>query len=57
MSKWWHILATVGLAVASAVTPGIQGVLSSHTIIATVLAGAWAVLGNIVQSPIAGKLN
>lgn len=56
MSKYWHILATIGLAAVSAVTPGIQGALSSHTIVATALAAAWAILGNILQSPMPAKV-
>lgn len=57
MSKYWHILATVGLAALSVLTPGIRGALSSHTIVATVLASVWAVLGSVLPSPVLPKAN
>jgi hypothetical protein len=55
MSKYWHILATIGLAAVSVITPSLQGLLASHTIIATVLASGWAILGNILKSPVASQ--
>lgn len=55
MGKWWHILATIGLAALAAAIPPIQGVLLAHPYISGVLGVVWTVLGNLLQSPIPPK--
>jgi hypothetical protein len=51
MAKWWHTLASVGGAVLIAVTPALQGAISSKPVLSTVLGFAWAILGHILPSP------
>lgn len=53
MSKWWHTLASIGLAVLTAVTPTVQGAIGSHPTISIVLGTIWAVLGHLLPSPVA----
>jgi len=55
MSKWWHVLATIGMAAAVAAVPGIQTALSGHVVVTSILGGVWAVLGNLLQSPLPPK--
>ena len=55
MGKWWHILATIGLAALAAAIPPIQGVLLAHPYISGILGVVWSVLGNILPSPVAPK--
>jgi len=52
MGKWWHVLASVGLAAVGVLVPVVQGVIVTHPTIATILAGVWAVLGAIQPSPV-----
>lgn len=52
MTKFWHILATVAMAGAVAAVPGLQAVLAGHVVVTTILGGVWAVLGNLLQSPL-----
>jgi hypothetical protein len=52
MTKWWHIIATAGMAAASVVVPGVGAIVVAHPAVSTVLAGIWAVLGNLLQSPL-----
>jgi hypothetical protein len=55
MGKWWHILATIGLAALAAAIPPIQGVLLAHPYVSGVLGVVWTVLGNLLQSPLPPK--
>jgi len=52
MSKWWHVLASIGLAALSAAIPPIQGVIMAHPVVVSILGAAWAILGNLLQSPV-----
>ncbi len=52
MTKWWHILATIGMAALAAAVPPLQAVIAGHAIISSILGVAWTVLGGLVQSPL-----
>ena len=54
MGKWWHVLASIGLAAVGVVVPVVQGAVASHPAIAAVLAASWGVLGAVLKSPIDG---
>jgi hypothetical protein len=56
MSKWWHTLATVGLAVLTVTTGPIQHAIGSHPLISTVLGSIWAILGHLLPTPAPGLL-
>lgn len=53
MSKFWHIMASVGGLALVAVAPQLQTIIAGHAIVTTVLGAAWAVLGNLLPSPTA----
>jgi hypothetical protein len=55
MSKFWHVMASVGMASLAVVTPALQGVISSHPIVTTALGAAWAILGSLLKSPLASQ--
>ena len=52
MTKFWHILATVGMAALVAAVPPLQAVIAGHAVISSVLGIAWTVLGNLLPSPV-----
>jgi hypothetical protein len=49
MSKWWHVLISGALAVVSTIFPAF---IAGHPALAGVLASIWAILGQILPSPI-----
>jgi hypothetical protein len=53
MKKWLHSLGTVGLLVATAASPVLQGVISSHPLVSAILFGAYTVIGHLLPSPLA----
>lgn len=53
MSKWLHILATIGGAALTVYSPSIQSAISSHPQVATGLLAAFTVIGNLLHSPVA----
>lgn len=53
MKNWLHVLASAGLGALAIATPAIHTAISSHTIVTTILGVAWAVLGNLLPSPVA----
>lgn len=55
MSKFWHILGSIGIAAVSVAIPEVRAVLLNHHIISTVLGTTWAVLGNLLPSPVLPK--
>lgn len=55
MSKFWHILGSVGFAAIPVLTSVGQHFVSQHPGVATGLAATWAIIGNLLQSPVAQK--
>lgn len=53
MTKWWHVILSAGLAIAASVFPA---VIASHPALAGVLASIWAILGQILPSPVGATL-
>lgn len=53
MSKWWHTLATIGLAVFAIVAPTVQTAITTHPVISATLAAVWAIIGHLLPSPVA----
>lgn len=51
MSKFWSILAAIGMSAVTAVTPVIQGALSAHPVAVTIISGAIAVILHWLPSP------
>lgn len=52
MSKFWHIMASVGIAAVAVVVPQVQMLIAGHAIVTTVLGTIWAIIGNILPSPL-----
>lgn len=51
MSKWWSILAAIGMSAVTAVTPTVQGALSAHPLASTVIGSVVAVILHWLPSP------
>jgi hypothetical protein len=51
MSKFWHILASIGIAALGVALPPIQTAVVAHPVVSTVLGTIWAILGNILPTP------
>jgi len=56
MKNFWHIFATIGLAVLTSVTPDLTQAIIAHPKVVTGLAAAWSILGNLLKSPVAPLL-
>ena len=52
MGKWWHTIASIGLAAVAIVTPPVQNAISGHPAVSTVLGIVWAILGHMLPSPV-----
>lgn len=55
MSKFWHILASVGIAAIGVVVPQVSTIIASHAKVTLVLGSIWAILGNVLKSPVASQ--
>jgi hypothetical protein len=53
MSKWWHTLATIGMAAVTVAAPAVQGAIAAHGTVSIILGTIWAVLGHLLPSPVA----
>jgi hypothetical protein len=53
MSKWWHVLSTIGIAAVGVLDPALHGLIVGNPIASTVLGTLWAILGGLVPSPVA----
>ena len=52
MSKWLHILGSVGIAAAAVVIPAVSQVVAAHPTVSTGLGVVYAIVGNLLQSPL-----
>lgn len=52
MTKWWHVIATIGLAALAAAVQPIQQAISGHLVVTGILGVVWSVLGSILPSPL-----
>jgi hypothetical protein len=52
LKKWWPTLVAVIGAVAPIALPAVQGAISSHPKVATILAAAYAILAHLLPSPV-----
>lgn len=52
MSKWWHVLASVGIAALGVVLPSLQTVVLHHPVVTTILGTLWTILGSVLPSPV-----
>ena len=52
-SKFWPTLAAIGMSAVAIVTPQVQGAISSHPVVSTVLSMAYAILAHFLPSPVA----
>jgi len=52
MKKWIPTLTTLGSIALTMFTPQIQHTISAHPVVATVLAGAAAVINHVLPSPV-----
>lgn len=52
MKNWWHVLASVGMAALGVALPPIGVAVAAHPVVTTVLGTIWAILGNLLPSPV-----
>lgn len=52
MKKWFHVLGAVGLAALSAAVPAVSDTVAAHPRVSSALLLAYAVLGNLLKSPL-----
>lgn len=52
MSKFWHIMASIGIAAIGVAVPQVGAVVASHAKVTMVLGSIWAILGNVLKSPL-----
>jgi hypothetical protein len=52
MTKFWHIFGSVGLAAAGVLIPTVQHVIANNPAVVTALGAVWAIIGNLLQSPV-----
>ena len=52
MGKWWHTLASIGMAVLAVAAPVVQGAIGAHPTVSIILGTIWAVLGHLLPSPV-----
>ena len=51
MKKYWSIFSAVGFTLVTAFTPSIQGALSHHPLVTTVVSSLVAVVAHWLPSP------
>jgi len=52
MGKWWHTLASIGMAILAVAAPVVQGAIGAHPTVSIILGTIWAVLGHLLPSPV-----
>ena len=55
MSKWWHTLASIGMAALAVATPQVQSAIGGHAHLSVVLGTIWAIFGHLLPSPITSQ--
>ena len=53
LKSWIPILTTIGLTVIGALTPAVQAFWSNHPEFSLIFAGVYAVIKNLLPSPVA----